>query len=148
MIDEIIKHKTILPRWNFHKDSKGHFQFQKTKLSKPGSFKSVLNRKNKAIGCLFVSTTFEENLGNFVVLAREKAKKSSEEILPIVKYSQKCLLCKSDLVKIATEKGKFWRKNGFIDMEINDLGVLITNENIDFCAHQNCMDFAHGNFFF
>ena len=112
VIDEIIKHKTILPRWNFHKDSKGHFQFQKTKLSKPGSFKSVLNRKNKAIGCLFVSTTFEENLGNFVVLAREKAKKSSEEILPIVKYSQKCLLCKSDLVKIATEKGKFWRKNG------------------------------------
>ena len=95
----------------------------------PGSYKSVLNRKNKDFGCLFWQSNAKENgviqnkiEQNFVLLAQRRFQKigksgGSKPILkktpPIVQYSRDCILCKSNLI-VPKIQGKPWRKHSFM----------------------------------
>ena len=105
------------PYWNRKMDSECNLQHLKAKRrSAPGSYRRIL-RKN--VGTLFFDTKSHEVgkfnrkfEGNFVVIARKRER--GEEIQPIIQYSQKCMLCKSNLVK-TKYRGKPWRKSEYMD---------------------------------
>ena len=120
-------------------------QKQKKSLrSSPGSYRAVLNRKTgKEKGCLFwdTKTPGQEKIeGKFQLLvAKNNAK-------PIFKYSQKCLLCKTDLVW-AGKCTKIWRNRKQrlkLDHDMEELGYLISRNINDFSVHQECLDYAYG----
>ena len=120
-------------------------QKQKKSLrSSPGSYRAVLNRKTgKEKGCLFwdTKTPGQEKIeGEFQLLV------AKNNIKPTFKYSQKCLLCKTDLVW-AGKCTKIWRNRKQrlkLDHDMEELGYLISRNINDFSVHQECLDYAYG----
>ena len=131
------------------------------RAKEPGSYKSVLNRKNKDFGCLFLETSAKENgivrnkvEGNFVLHARKRFKDIRKmttghpkpilkQARPLVQYSEVRILCKLNCV-VPKIQGKPWRKHSYIDIKGNPLGLMITRDTDEFSVHQACMDYAHG----
>ena len=158
VIEEVKERKNI----NFEKLQKlkvFYTKKPKQRIKVPGSYKSVLNRKNKDLGCLFLETRAKENdivkdkvEGNFVLLARKRydirktPSTHPKQTKPIVQYSEVCILCKLNYV-VPKIQGKPWRKHSYIDIDGNPLGVMITRNTTEFSVHQACMDYAHGKVF-
>ena len=119
-LDEFLKkhegnfdpHKGTDPKLLFEIIHRNHRRKKaKDFVTKPGSYRRVLNRKKKGIGCLFFESNTKENdkfEGNFVLIAREVVKKLP--IKPIVQYDSTCFLCKSNQIKVNIQ-GKLWRKH-------------------------------------
>ena len=136
-----IKEKRIFnTQWNLL----GRSQFEKgLKKSLPGSYRAVLNRKNgQDKGCLFWDTKNPGHVkseGNFQLLV---AKNNAN---PTIKYSQKCLLCKTDLIWASrSNPKKIWRHSLKLDHQMEELGYMISRNVNDFSVHQQCLDYAYG----
>ncbi len=139
LINEVMQYAKQRPKWNYHKDHFGKNQYKKTnRILKPGSYKRVLNRRNKSLGCLFWESkaTSDKTEGKFSLLA-------SKNKQPIIGYTKKCILCKTHKV-LPKIRRKIWRKHSMIDNDFKALGLLITKNPQDFSVHQMCMDYAHG----
>ena len=146
MCTEIKEKRILKPRWNNYRDRLGKSQYGKgLRKSLPGSYRAVLNRKNSQDkGCLFWDTKipgYGKYEGNFQLLvAKNNAK-------PILKYSKKCLLCKTDLIWASqSDYQKIWRHKQRLKMDhhMEELGYMISRNVNDFSVHQECLDYAYG----
>ena len=139
---EIKEKKNLKPNWNFHKDSQGRNQFEKSnRKSRHGSYRAVLNRK-KSQGCLWFDTKSEKSdrwkhEDKYQLLA------AINNSTPILKYSKSCILCKKDYIYVKNSK-KIWRQSLTLDRKMKQLGAMISRNVYDFCVHQLCLDYACG----